>query len=43
MMPVSGKQLALIVSITVWAFPGSAQRRPACSLQQKTFTVVSVR
>jgi hypothetical protein len=40
MMQVSSKQLALIVSITMWAFPSSAQR-PACSLQ-KTFTVEQI-
>ena len=40
-MQVSGKRLALILSITVWAFPTSAQR-PACSLQQKTFTVEQI-
>ena len=40
-MQASGKQLALIVSIAVWVFPCSAQR-PACSLQQKTFTVEQI-
>jgi hypothetical protein len=41
MMRVSGKRLALVVSITMWAFPGSAQR-PACSPQQRTFTVEQI-
>jgi hypothetical protein len=41
MMKVSGKQLALIVSITMWGVPSSAQR-PACSLQDKMFTVEQV-
>jgi hypothetical protein len=42
MMQASGKQLALIVSITMWAFPSSAQRPPACSLQEKAFTVEQI-
>jgi hypothetical protein len=38
---LSGKRLALTLSIVVWVFPASAQR-PACSMQQKTIAVEQI-